>query len=204
MQDPLFFTFSIAILIMSVVVHELAHGFTADFLGDPTARLAGRLTINPVKHLDPVGSFILPVLSFMSAGFIFGWAKPVPYNPYNLKGRYGEAMVAAAGPGVNFLIALAFGLVIRFFGEGFSASFLDIALVVVTINLILAIFNMIPIPPLDGSKVVFNLLPFRFEEWERKLEQYGFFVLIFFVFFGWQYISPVVSTLTHLITGLAP
>ena len=107
--------FFIAILIMSIVIHEVSHGYAAEMLGDPTARLAGRLTLNPINHLDMVGSFIVPVLMYLATGFVFGWAKPVPYNPYNLKdGRWGPAIVAIAGPLANIFVAVFFGLLIRF------------------------------------------------------------------------------------------
>ena len=107
--------FSIAILIFSVIVHELAHGYVAEYLGDPTARLAGRLTFNPVRHMDPVGSLLVPTLSYMMGGFIFGWARPVPYNPYNLKNqRWGTALVAGAGVAANLSIALIFSFFFRF------------------------------------------------------------------------------------------
>ena len=159
------FVFSIAVLIMSVVIHEVSHGYAADSLGDPTARLAGRLTLNPLKHLDPFGSVLLPALTYLFGGFIFGWAKPVPYNPYNLKNqRWGPAVVAGAGPLANILIALIFGLAVRFFGNFLAAGFVQIALAIIFINLILAIFNLVPIPPLDGSKILFAALPYR---WHR-------------------------------------
>src|SRR3989344_333679 len=106
--------FQIAILIMSVVIHEVSHGYAASYLGDDTARWQGRLTLNPFKHLDLVGSFLVPVVAYMTAGFIFGWAKPVPYNPYNLRpGRWSEAIVAGAGPVSNIFLALLFGLLLR-------------------------------------------------------------------------------------------
>ena len=188
---------------MSVVAHELSHGYAADFLGDPTARLAGRLTPNPIKHLEPFGSFILPMMSYFLGGFIFGWAKPVPYNPYNLKTKLAETFVAAAGIITNLALALIFGLLIRFFGGTLPESFVTIATAIVFINLILAVFNAIPVPPLDGSKVLFSILPFRFHRLERILEQWGLFVLIFFVIFLWQYIFPVIAYLFQLIVGVS-
>src|ERR1041384_3295066 len=109
------FLFQIAILIMSVVIHEVSHGYAASMLGDETACYQGRLTLNPIKHLDLVGSFIVPVIAYMTGGFIFGWAKPVPYNPYNLRpGRWSEALVAIAGPISNISLAIIFGLILRF------------------------------------------------------------------------------------------
>ena len=157
------FVFFIAILIVSVVIHEISHGYVANMLGDPTAKLAGRLTLNPISHLDPVGSFIVPVLMFFTTGFMFGWAKPVPYNPYNLRNqRWGTALVGAAGALANLLLALVFGVLIRL-GPllGLPDAFLQISVLIVILNLLLAVFNLIPVPPLDGSKVLFSLLPQR-------------------------------------------
>src|SRR3989338_2621215 len=146
--------FSIAILIMSVVIHEVSHGFAANYLGDPTARLEGRLSLNPISHLDPIGSVFVPVmLALLPGNLMFGWARPVPVNPYNLRGKYAEAIVAAAGPLSNIALAVVFGLFIRFAAEAVPASSLHIAALVVIVNLVLAIFNLIPIPPLDGSKI---------------------------------------------------
>ena len=154
--------FSIIILIFSVIIHEVSHGYAALYLGDVTAKYAGRLTLNPIKHIDPVGSIILPLLFAISgSGVILGWAKPVPYNPYNLRNKkWGELIVAIAGPASNILIAVIFGLLIRFSGIlGLPTAFVQLSISVVLINLVLAIFNLIPIPPLDGSKVLFAFLP---------------------------------------------
>lgn len=198
------FIFAIAILIMSVVIHEVSHGYAARALGDPTAALQGRLTLNPIKHLDMVGSFIVPVIGFFAGGFIFGWAKPVPYNPYNLRNqRWGEALVAGAGPAVNILIAVIFGLIIRFGLGSLPASFIDIAGLAVLINLILAFFNLIPIPPLDGSKILFALLPPSMHSVRLQLEQYGFFLVLIFVFVLWGSIAPFVFNIFSLLTGLS-
>jgi Zn-dependent protease len=155
--------FWLAILIYSIVLHEAAHGYMANYLGDPTARFLGRLTLNPLKHIDPIGSVVLPALLTLSQSpFLFGWAKPVPYNPYNFQkgGQYAEALVAFAGPGANFLLALVFGLVIRVSDmlalPGFVTEF---AFLVVLTNIMLGLFNLTPIPPLDGSKILSVLLP---------------------------------------------
>lgn len=198
------FIFSVAILIMSVVIHEVSHGFVADSMGDPTARYRGRLTLNPIKHLDPFGSVIIPALTYFMGGFIFGWAKPVPYNPYNLKNqKWGPAIVAGAGPFSNFLIATVFGLTVRFAGPlGLPGEFVQALLLVVFINIILMIFNLVPLPPLDGSKLLFALLPLRFYYIQRFLEQYGFFLIIIFIFFFWDLILPLVFLIFKLITGI--
>lgn len=198
--------FAIAILIMSVVIHEVSHGYSAYLLGDPTAKYADRLTLNPLKHLDLMGSFFVPLITYLLGGFIFGWAKPVPYNPYNLKNqKWGPAIVGIAGPAANLLVALTFGLLIRF-GHGFMflpAAFFEIASAVVFINLLLMIFNLVPIPPLDGSKVLFAVLPYRWHGAQSFMERYGFFILLFFVFFFFQLLLPVIGFLFNLITGVS-
>ncbi|MDE2071214.1 MAG: site-2 protease family protein [Patescibacteria group bacterium] len=146
--------FGLVVLIFSVVLHEVAHGYMANWLGDPTARLQGRLTLNPLVHVDPLGSVLLPaILLFTHSPILIGYAKPVPYNPYNLPGRYDEAFVAAAGPMTNIGLAVIFGLVIRMapaLDPTLQAAFGGIVL----INILLACFNLIPVPPLDGSKVL--------------------------------------------------
>lgn len=156
------FIFQIAILIMSVVIHEVAHGYAALALGDVTAKYAGRLTMNPLKHLDPFGSVILPlIMSMIPGGIMLAWAKPVPYNPYNLKNkRWGELLVAIAGPISNILIAILVGVATRIaVSTGYSGPALNLAFITIIMNLYLAFFNMIPVPPLDGSKVLMGLFP---------------------------------------------
>lgn len=194
--------FGIAILILSVVAHEVSHGYAADALGDPTARLAGRLTPNPLKHLDLVGSILVPLVTWFSGGFIFGWAKPVPYNPYNVrKGKLGEALIALAGPAANIAIALVGGMLIRFLPPlGTPATVLA---GVVLINLVLAVFNLVPIPPLDGSKILFALLPYRYDHIRMFLERYGLILVLLFIVFLWSALFPIVSWLFSLITGLS-
>ena len=147
----------LVVIIFSTIIHEVMHGAVADYLGDPTARYAGRLTLNPLKHLDLMGSFIIPILTYISLGTAFGYAKPVPINPYNLKGRFGEALVAAAGPASNIFIALLAGLTLRFVAV--SQGMADILFTFTYINVLLCIFNLIPIPPLDGSRVLAAILP---------------------------------------------
>ncbi len=197
--------FSIAVLIMSVVIHEVSHGYAALYLGDPTAKYAGRLTINPLKHLDLFGSVILPILLVITkAGFIIGWAKPVPYNPYNVRyGRWGEALVALAGPASNFLLAFLFGLMFRL-GDGLlPAPFLSLALSIVLINVVLAVFNLVPIPPLDGSKLLFAILPPQAVEIRSALERYGIFLAFIFILFLWRFLLPTMSFVFSLITGVS-
>ncbi len=190
------FIFSIAILIMSVVIHEMSHGFAAEALGDPTPRLQGRLTLNPLKHLDWFGSVILPTISYMMGGVIFGWAKPVMINPYNLRGgRWGEAMVAIAGPISNIVLAIIFSQLIRFSSSlQLSQSFVTFSFTIVMVNLILAIFNLIPIPPLDGSKILYALLPqHQVMKVRGFFDQYGMIIVIFFLVFLGSVLSPVVN-----------
>lgn len=202
------FIFQIAILIMSVVIHEVSHGYAASMLGDETARYQGRLTLNPIKHLDPVGSFIVPSVAYFLGGFIFGWAKPVPYNPYNLKpGRWSEAMVAVAGPASNITIALVFGLILRIGvsseANWANSAFVEIMATIVFINIILAVFNLVPIPPLDGSKLLFAFFPDKLFQIRGFFERYGLILILFFIFFLWQFIFPIIIFFFRLITGIA-
>ncbi len=203
------FIFIIAILILSIVIHELAHGYAALAQGDPTAKYAGRLTLNPIKHLDLVGSFIVPfVLYLLPANVILGWAKPVPYNPYNLKNqKWGESLVAIAGPASNILVAMFFGLVIRL-GRGLiSEEIIFLAGLIIIINIILALFNLIPIPPLDGSKILFDILPnsIKVSEARMFLERYGILIVFFVIILGGGFVfyllSVFLSILFYVFTG---
>lgn len=191
---------------MSIVIHEVSHGFMAEYFGDDTARNEGRLTLNPLKHLDLFGSILLPAILILSkTGFIFGWAKPVPYNPNNLSNKkWGTICVAAAGVLANFSIALIFGLVIRFsVGFDLPASFYFITSTIVLVNLALMIFNLVPIPPLDGSKILFSFLPERAFSFIITYERYSLILLLVFVVFFADYLSPILAFLFHIITGLA-
>jgi Zn-dependent protease len=198
------FIFSILVLIFSVVVHEVSHGYSAYLLGDNTAKYQGRLTLNPIKHLELFGSIILPTVSYLTGGFIIGWAKPVPFNPYNLRNqKWGEAIVAVAGPLSNICIAVFFGLLIRFgIASQFGQAFLYISSMIVMINLVLATFNLVPIPPLDGSKILFSLLPYNMQYVRNFLERNQLFLVLIFVFFLWSFVAPIVSLEFKLITGL--
>lgn len=195
--------FSLIILLFSVVIHEVSHGMTADFLGDPTAKYAGRLSLNPIRHLDPFGSVILPILLLIltrGQGPIFGWAKPVPINPYNFRDKkWGNLKVAIAGPGVNLLMALVFGLLMRFFPLP-EPLFYFLSIIVI-LNLMLAIFNLVPIPPLDGSHILFTFLSEKAWRIKEIFQQYGFLILVLFIFLGFQLIFPLVFLLYRLIVG---
>lgn len=194
---------SIAILIFSIIIHEISHGYMADHLGDPTARLQGRLTLNPLKHIDPVGSIVVPILTSLG-GFTFGWAKPVPYNPYNLRNkRQGEFLIALAGPASNLAIALVFGTIIRFMATGGMTPFVEIAAHIVIINIVLAVFNLIPIPPLDGSKLLFAFLPNQYGKLRHMLETYAPILILVVVFFLWNVVSPIIWPIFSLFTGVS-
>jgi len=202
------FIFSLIILLFSVVIHEVSHGYAALYLGDKTAEYEGRLTLNPLKHIDMLGTIILPALSLMLPGsLLFGWAKPVPFNPYNLRNRrWGEAIVAAAGPASNIIIALVFGLFIRFYliPQGLiNGPIGQLCSIIVLVNVTLAIFNLVPIPPLDGSKILTALLPAGFMKVREWIERFGFVGVIIFLIFIWQFFAPLIPWLFGAITGLS-
>jgi len=198
--------FSLVVLLFSVIIHELAHGYVAYSLGDPTAKYAGRLTLNPLKHLDPFGSIILPLLLFIAGSpFLFGWAKPVPINPYNFKDqKYGEIKVSIAGPASNLLLTIFFGLILRFIPDGIISGNPGIAIAlsyIVAINIWLCIFNLIPIPPLDGSWILFSFLPASMQSAKIFLKQYGIVILVLLILFGGSAWFAITSVLFQLITG---
>lgn len=204
---------TLLILILSIVIHEVSHGYAANWLGDPTARLAGRLSPNPFLHIDPIGSVLVPAVLFIShAPFLFGWAKPVPYNPYNLRNqKWGEAIVAGAGPLSNLLIAIIFAVFIRLSSTiELSSAVVDMFGYVVLINVLLALFNAIPIPPLDGSKIIVPFLPFGLAQKYRTLTNYvenlGFIALLLclFIFMQilWEPFSKVVGLVYSFLLGI--
>ncbi len=189
------------IIVLSAVFHEYAHGWAAYQLGDSTAKDEGRLTLNPLVHLDPIGTVILPLFLLFTSGMFLGWAKPVPYNPYNLRDlRYGTLKVAAAGPGANLLIALVIGLILRLFLPIISSysmvlpSYLGF---VVYVNIFLALFNLLPFPPLDGSKIFADLFP---NQWKyfMQLGMMGIFIALFMAFF---ILSPIANFIFKIIVG---
>lgn len=190
------------ITIPSAIFHEYMHGWMADQLGDPTARYAGRLTLNPRSHIDPIGTLLLPLSLFLlsAGGLLFAYAKPVPYNPYNLRNqRWGSVAVALAGPGGNFALAFIFGLLVQFLGPSVLGMVLS---VVVYANVVLGVFNCVPIPPLDGSKLLYALLPPHLSEQAQAFfDRYGIVVLLAFIFFFSGWISPVIRVVYDLFTG---
>ncbi|MEK7510670.1 MAG: site-2 protease family protein [Patescibacteria group bacterium] len=204
-----FIIFGVIVLILSIIVHEVAHGYAAYALGDPTAKLEGRLTLNPIPHVDPIGSIILPALLVMTnAGILFGWAKPVPYNPYNLKNqRWGEAIVGIAGVATNLFLAVLFAFVARYaYGAGMT-EFGDLAAIVTLTNLSLGLFNLIPFPPLDGFTVLRGLLPFKasmaMREFEDRMRAGSIFTLVAFLFiFSYLFAKPFYAVITYLFKML--
>ena len=227
MQEMILTIIFFIILIYSIIVHEISHGFVALWLGDLTAKYAGRLTLNPIEHIDPVGSVLVPMIMYYSVGFVFGWAKPVPYNPYNLKDqKWGPALVALGGPASNISIALIFAVVARLitiqeslkvdiakhfldFGTistviqgSLGAILFEMSLIIITINVFLAFFNLIPIPPLDGSKVLFAILPMKTET-VAIFEQLGFPLLLVCIFLLGLPISAFLNLMLSLFFGLA-
>lgn len=206
-MEPLFLALTIVILLLSVIIHEVMHGVVALYFGDSTAQRAGRLTLNPIPHIDPIGTLILPaVLILTGSPVVFGWAKPVPVNPLNFtKYKQGELWTSAAGVISNFILALLaagfFHLILSF------ASFpvLQILSYAAHINLILAIFNLIPVPPLDGSKILMTLLPNHLARQYMSWERYGPIILLILLlvpFGGISIVSLILGTIVGLLSKL--
>lgn len=186
MQDPVYIIIVLIIILASVILHELTHGLVAYLLGDRTAKDAGRLTLNPLKHIDPFMSILVPVVLYLLNAPVFGGAKPVPINSHNLKWReWGLALVAVAGPLTNFLIAFIAFLIARFSGilSGAGGELIDFIFVeIILINLGFMLFNLVPIPPLDGSRVLYAIAPDSVRSFLSQLERYGFIVVYLLVF----------------------
>jgi Zn-dependent protease len=205
-------------LIFAIVLHEVAHGWVANRLGDHTARDMGRLTLNPVPHIDLFGTIIMPLLLFFltNGKMIFGYAKPVPINPYNFREpKKGMALSSIAGPGINIIMALSFTLLLRVVmpavegmmpKESWSLLALPVTLMLgygVIINIVLAVLNLIPIPPLDGSRVVYWLLPEKYAAVYYRLEPYGTLILLLLIGFGvlGRIIYPIIRPILSLLLG---
>lgn len=231
METVILIGFYLFILLYSIIIHEIMHGVVALWLGDMTAKYSGRLTLSPKSHIDPLGSIIVPLgmLILSSFSFAFGWAKPVPYNPYNLKNqRWGPALVAFAGPGINVLIAFVAALIGKLIplsestkilliqnvtaaqwdevagivsGSPNAIIFLLMAIIIFW-NVLLAVFNMIPIPPLDGSKLLFSVFPISHEK-IALLEQFGFVILIAAIFLFQAQLSALLSFFWGIFFGVA-
>ena len=193
--------FLYVIIVLSAVFHEYAHALTAYKLGDTTAKDAGRLTLNPLVHLDLVGTVVVPLLLLFASGIFIGWAKTVPYNPANLRDkRYGSLKVGAAGPGANLLIALILGLVLRFLPQIFPGAevlFTATLGVIVYINIFLALFNLLPFPPLDGSKIFADAFPNVFQ----KLVNLGFWGFFLALLAAFWILPAIANIIFSLITG---
>ena len=203
-------------LLIGFPVHEFSHALAAYRLGDSTARFMGRLSLNPIVHFDPLGGILLALTFIASQGsFGFGWAKPTPVNPRNLEGgRYGEAIVAAAGPISNLVLAIAAAVPLRYIvatpsiQEQIPFLLIYILLIFVNINIVLMVFNLFPIPPLDGSKVLFSFLPPQVAwRWRPVLEQYGFVVLLLLFFvppgdsIGARILIPIIDAIRGFLVG---
>ncbi len=194
--------FDIIIIVFSAILHEISHGLAARALGDKTAEYAGRLTLNPMAHIDPYGSVIMPLfLWFVSGGrFLFAYAKPVPFNPYNLRNqKWGPALVGLAGPATNFAIAIVLAGIIRL--DLFSFGIAEFLVRVLLINLSLGVFNLLPIPPLDGSRLMYVFLPRRLERYKAMFEQYGMWVALLFVFFFSYLLLYPIEWIARILIG---
>lgn len=193
--------FYFVVIIPSAILHEYAHGWVADQMGDPTARYAGRLTLNPRAHIDMWGTLLMPLLLFFATGgrFLFAYAKPVPYNPYNLRNqRLGPMWVAIAGPIANFLLAFVFGILVQVLP---SSTLTLMFSVIVYANVLLGVFNLVPIPPLDGSKILYAVLPDSLWKFRVALERHGFVILMIFIIFLFGWITPIINAVYQLFTG---
>lgn len=189
----------VLILLFSVILHEVMHGWAALQFGDHTAERAGRLTLNPLPHIDPIGTILVPAILILppillggAPGFIIGWAKPVPVNPLNFRDlRRGELVVSAAGVLINFSLAVVAALIFHLTQAAANLPIQSLLAFTVQINLILAIFNSLPIPPLDGSKIVMSFLPPKLAASYAQLERYGLLILLFLLFFPFGPVSPL-------------
>ena len=189
------------LFMLAVTVHELSHGLVALYFGDPTARQAGRLTLNPLKHIDPMGTLLLPLLlRLIHSPLLFGWAKPVPINALNLRHpRQDILWVGAAGPAANFLLAAVVALGLKLFGGLFPLLLTELARYLILINLVLGTFNLLPIPPLDGSRILMGILPARFSWILALLERWGILLVLLMLSLGLgdRVLDPVVTTLAR-------
>jgi len=202
--------------LFAITVHEAAHGWIAKRLGDPTAMMMGRLTLNPIKHIDPIGTILVPIATFWLSGFLFGWAKPVPVTWENLRRpKRDMALVAVAGPSANLLMAIGWAIVMKIGllflpGSGYVAiPLVYISFMGILINCVLMIFNLLPLPPLDGGRIMISLLPGPLSWKYSQLEPYGLYILLFLIITGvlvWVLIPPVLTLITMIgvLFGINP
>lgn len=192
-------------IIFAITVHEAAHGYAAKYFGDLTAEKMGRITLNPLKHIDPLGTIILPALTLMLGGILFGWAKPVPVNFANLRNPKKDMLwVAAAGPASNFVMAAFWGLIYSYSinaPEGTVFFLFEMSRIGIMINLVLMVLNLLPLPPLDGGRIAVSLLPMDLAVQLSKLERYGFLILMALLFTGilGKIISPIIDFFALII-----
>ena len=206
--NPFTFFIWMAAILIAITVHEFAHAWMSNHLGDPTAKIKGRITLNPLAHLDPLGTLMLVL-------FRFGWGKPVPFDPFNLRNpRRDAAIISFAGPAANLIFAFFLAMIIRF-GHLFLGTQAYLLVIIltpfITIAIILAIFNLIPIHPLDGGKILIGLLPEKLAyQWDEILGRYGFVIILFliFPFFGFSLvgliISPIINFILSILIPMAP
>jgi Zn-dependent protease len=189
--NPMMFVFFVLALLIAITVHEFMHAWTANYLGDPTAKYAGRLTLNPIAHLDPIGSLMILLVGF-------GWGKPVPVNPNNFKDpRMGSALTSLAGPISNLVLALVLAFVLKI--PSIPYNFQQLLVIMIELNLMLMLFNLLPIPPLDGSHFFALLFP---ELDNPSLQIYGLFILLAIIFLGGDLLSNIILFLTKLVIGV--
>ena len=197
-------------ILFAITVHEASHGYAAKYFGDLTAEKMGRISLNPFRHIDLIGTIILPAITLIVGGVLFGWAKPVPVNFANLRNPKKDMLwVAAAGPASNLVMAIAWGILLGFVQRGLQAGefptaanlFIDMAYVGITINIVLMVLNLLPMPPLDGGRIAVSLLPNNLAMQLSRVEQYGFFILIALMFMGvlGKILSPFIEFFQQII-----